>query len=103
MDNLTIRSPETHVYILSVLPVNHEKFNISPQNQRYIDTNQIIELNRDLEQLAKKYRNAEFIDLYPHFVDKSDNELICNLTTDGVHLNDQGYSVWKDAIAHYIL
>jgi lysophospholipase L1-like esterase len=103
LDNLTVRSPDTQVYILSVLPVNHEKFNISSQNQTYIDNNQIIELNRDLEQLAKTYHTTEYIDLYSHFVNENDNELLENLTTDGVHLNDQGYAVWKDAIAYYIL
>jgi lysophospholipase L1-like esterase len=76
---------------------------MSPQNQRYIDNNQIRELNRDLEHLAKTYHNTDYIDLYPHFVNKSDNELIANLTTDGIHLSDQGYSVWKDAIAPSIL
>ena len=87
-------SPETKVYLQSLLPIN-ESFN---RYKRLINkTYQIPEINARLETLAKE-KKITFINLYPSFTEKGTNVLKKELTYDGLHLNDEGYKVWVDAI-----
>ena len=87
-------SPETKVYLQSLLPIN-ESFNRYKRltNKTY----QIPEINARLETLAKE-KKITFITLYPLFTEKGTNVLKKELTYDGLHLNDEGYKVWVDAI-----
>ena len=87
-------SPETKVYLQSLLPIN-ESFNRYKRltNKIY----QIPEINARLETLAKE-KKITFINLYPLFTEKGTNVLKKELTYDGLHLNDEGYKVWVDAI-----
>ena len=87
-------SPETKVYLQSLLPIN-ESFNRYKRltNKTY----QIPEINARLETLAKE-KKITFINLYPLFTEKGTNVLKKELTNDGLHLNDEGYKVWVDAI-----
>ena len=87
-------SPETKVYLQSLLPIN-ESFNRYKRltNKTY----QIPEINARLETLAKE-KKITFINLYPLFTEKGTNVLKKELTYDGLHLNDEGYKVWVDAI-----
>ena len=87
-------SPETKVYLQSLLPIN-ESFNRYKKltNKTY----QIPEINARLETLAKE-KKITFINLYPLFTEKGTNVLKKELTYDGLHLNDEGYKVWVDAI-----
>ena len=87
-------SPDTKVYLQSLLPIN-ESFNRYKRltNKTY----QIPEINARLETLAKE-KKITFINLYPLFTEKGTNVLKKELTYDGLHLNDEGYKVWVDAI-----
>ena len=87
-------SPETKVYLQSLLPIN-ESFNRYKRltNKTY----QIPEINARLEALAKE-KKITFIDLFPLFVEKGTNVLRKELTNDGLHLNDKGYEIWVNAI-----
>ena len=87
-------SPETKVHLQSLLPIN-ESFNRYKRltNKTY----QIPEINARLETLAKE-KKITFINLYPLFTEKGTNVLKKELTYDGLHLNDEGYKVWVDAI-----
>jgi len=84
--------PETQVYIQSVLPVN-SRFKTP------IDNNQIFLLNIQLKALAEQF-NYEYIDLYSFFT--IDNQLAYRYTNDGLHLNGEGYAVWKQIIKKYV-
>ena len=92
--NLPDSFPETKVYLQSLLPIN-ESFNRYKRltNKTY----QIPEINARLETLAKE-KKITFINLYPLFTEKGTNVLKKELTYDGLHLNDEGYKVWVDAI-----
>lgn len=87
-------SPETKLYLQSLLPID-ESFNRYKKltNKTY----QIPEINDRLKALAKE-KKIDFIDLYPLFTEKGTNVLRKDLTYDGLHLKEEGYKIWVDAI-----
>ncbi|MBE9225980.1 G-D-S-L family lipolytic protein [Phormidium sp. LEGE 05292] len=92
LSNIKQSSPSTEVYIQSVLPVN-SRFN------KPVDNNLIFRLNQELQVLAGEF-NYQYIDLYSFFT--IDNELSYRYTNDGIHLNGEGYAVWKEIIKNYV-
>ena len=85
--------PESSLYIQSVLPVSREKEN------QYISNPNIDKLNHELEILAEK-NEITFIDMSELF--KGNCELKQTFTSDGIHINDDGYKVWSDCISQYV-
>lgn len=85
-------SPNTEVYIQSILPVNNELFGDEIENS---DINAV---NERLKKLEKD--NVKYVDLYSLFV--KDNQLNSKYTNDGVHLTGDGYMLWKKAIEQYV-
>lgn len=92
LSNIKKITPETKVYIQSILPVNNTL-------KQTINNNDILALNQELKLLAEKFK-YEYIDLYSAFI--TDNQLDERYTNDGIHLNGIGYLVWKQAISRYI-
>ncbi|MBQ8442945.1 MAG: serine hydrolase, partial [Bacteroides sp.] len=87
-------SPDTKLYLQSLLPIN-ESFG---RYKRMIGkTYQIPEINARLEALAKE-KKITFIDLFPLFTEKGTNVLRKDLTSDGLHLNEEGYNIWVKAL-----
>ena len=64
-----------------------------------LPSERIVSMNASLQQIADD-NDAYYLDLYPIFV-TGDGTLRPDLTTDGLHLNRQGYLVWRSAIALY--
>ena len=87
-------NPETELVMQSLLPIN-ESF----KRYKNLDgkTAQIPEINTRLAALAKE-KGLKFINLFPLFVEPGTNVLRKELTTDGLHLNDEGYKIWVKAI-----
>lgn len=75
------KSPETKIYVQTVLPTRREYL-----KKDILSVNKIIKKNE-----AKGYYHV--IDLYSQFVD-SNGDLTKELTVDGVHLSDKGYEKW---------
>lgn len=84
------KSPKTQVFLQSVLPVNPEKIFKKGLNDK------IIELNNALQGLAKKFV-CHYIDLFSCFLDNT-NQLNEQYSPDGLHLNKEGYLIWKRMI-----
>jgi len=84
--------PQTTVFIQSLLPTNKTNavFSKTVKNQN------IVELNKKIKSLANEF-SFKYIELFPTFLDSS-SELDKRYTTDGVHLNGEGYLVWKRTI-----
>jgi len=82
--------PNTQVFIQSVLPVNYQKFQRNGVNDK------VVELNVRLRELTKEF-SYQYIDLFSAFLDIN-KELNSQYTIDGVHLNGQGYLLWKKII-----
>ncbi len=85
-------SPRTKVYFNTLLPVNaaFEKF-----KNHYNKDQHILYLNEQIKKL--KYKNLTIIDLYSNFLDEN-NHLKSIYTKDGLHLNNEGYEVWRNVI-----
>ncbi|MCR3906577.1 MAG: GDSL-type esterase/lipase family protein [Tenericutes bacterium] len=86
------------VYIVSLTPMlkDHELTNMNYVEGRTND--QHININN---QLRKRIDGKEFIDIYNLLLGNKD-QLSPDLTTDGIHLNTQGYQIYYDAIKHLI-
>ena len=92
LKTLQEQTPKTKVFIQSLLPVNTKSFlNRNPEL-----TDKVVKINNTLKELAKEF-SFQYIDLYSSFLDKN-NQLDAQYTSDGVHLNGQGYLIWKDII-----
>lgn len=89
--------PNARLVVQSILPHSAEGATWEGRDRLLqIPNEQIRQINRDLEAIAAQ-EGVYFLDLYPLFADKNGN-LRLNLTTDGLHLNDQGYMVWRSAL-----
>jgi lysophospholipase L1-like esterase len=90
-------SPETTIYIQSILPVNND----FGRYKRLINKEKQIEnLNIRLKKLCKK-ENIRYVNLYPLFLQQK-RKLNPAFTTDGLHLNEEGYQVWISGISSLI-
>jgi len=86
-------SKGTEIYIQSILPINNEIKYLKISNEDIINT------NHELKKIAEE-NNLNYIDLYNKFLK---NDLLdSDLTIDGVHLNANGYKIWKSEIDEYI-
>lgn len=86
-------NPQSSIYIESVLPSNHKLSDYAPNKK-------IQQANAILHDIANTF-DCTFIDLYNLYVD-NDNELIIDLTKDGVHLLPESYKIWSESIKNYI-
>lgn len=86
-------TPETKVYLQSVLPVNNEVYGDAISNK------DVLSLNKELQSVAKDF-NYEYIDIYSKL--SKDDQLVKDLTVDGIHLNSSGYKVWRDIIQEHV-
>ena len=69
---------------------------ILPTRLAAISNRRIRRLNRQLEAIAER-QGADYLDIYALFADDR-GELRRDLTTDGLHLNRQGYRVWARSL-----
>lgn len=92
-------SPNTKLYIQSLLPFNTEKNRYKAMIGK---TQSINDVNIKLKEVADKYK-LKFIYLYKHFTAGDGNdELMPDLTNDGLHINDKGYKIWVKQIKKYV-
>lgn len=85
--------PSSTIYIESLPPL------VESDEKRKEYNKKIVPYNEELKKIADD-TSSIFIDLYPLY--NSGN--IADLTmSDGVHFNENGYSIWYDAIRSYVL
>tara|TARA_Y100001934_G_C12315239_1_gene757060 strand:+ start:1064 stop:1699 length:636 start_codon:yes stop_codon:yes gene_type:complete len=89
-------NPKLQLYILSILPINKEKFLGEPK----ITNKKIAKLNKKLKNLAKTV-NAVYLDLNSKYLD-SNLQLSSDYSIDGLHLNGDGYLLFKDIVKKYL-
>lgn len=82
--------PETKIFLQTILPV-----------EKKIYKEKIIAVNKMIKTFISQSK-FEIIDLYSIFVNE-EGKMKKELTYDGVHLNDKGYSVWVDYIKPIVL
>lgn len=94
VNQLLLETPNTKLYLESVLPV-HNDFRRNGMKNEDIDI-----LNKNIEQIAQK-RGQVFINLNEKFKN-TEGGLNPEYSLDGIHLNGKGYLLFKDIISPYI-
>lgn len=89
--------PNVEIIIQSILPHSGAQATWEGRDRLLaIPNSRIRELNRQLALLAEE-EGVKFLDLYQLFTDSQGN-LRIELSSDGLHLNEQGYLVWRSAL-----
>jgi lysophospholipase L1-like esterase len=87
-----LEKAQAQVFLSYVLPVTKAyKRGLNPQ---------VDELNRNIEKLAER-PHVTLIDLRPQMRD-GDGNLRNEVSVDGLHLNTEGYRIWRDAITPFV-
>ncbi len=94
VNRLLLESPNTKLYLESVLPV-HNDFRRNGIKNEDIDI-----LNKNIEQIAQKHGQV-FINLNEKFKN-TEGGLNPEYSIDGIHLNGKGYLLFKEIILPYI-
>ncbi len=93
---ITKTSPQTLVYVISLLPVRYELLGDKVKNER------IIILNGKLKEMAEK-RGITFIDIFSALEEKDGNhQLAAEYTNDGLHLTADGYTRFKALLQRFL-
>ncbi|CAC5340052.1 MULTISPECIES: SGNH/GDSL hydrolase family protein [Planktothrix] len=92
--------PDTQIVVQSILPHSDKNSNWEGRERLLKISNQRIRhLNQELKFIAQE-EGAYFLNLHSLFTD-ADGNLRPELSTDGLHLNQQGYLVWSSALKIY--
>lgn len=98
VERIRSESPETKLYLQSLLPINSQK----NKYKTMVGKGEIIrEVNGRLKGVARRY-GVPFIELYEHFTAPGSIELRQELTSDGLHINGDGYKIWVREIKKYV-
>lgn len=90
--------PEADIIVHSILPHGAERATWEGRDRLLqLPNDRIQAVNTAIANMAEA-EGVYYLDLYPLFAD-GEGALRPDLTTDGLHLNDQGYLVWRTAIA----
>lgn len=92
IETIKARLPQTKIYLQSVLPSNHgfnTKFDYAP-NEKVRQANKMVEVIADS-------LDCDYINLFDLYVG-NDGELPAEFTTDGVHLTQNAYKIWIEAV-----
>jgi lysophospholipase L1-like esterase len=84
--------PNTKVYVENVLPFNDQLF----PSRGLRKNDEIRKLNAELRQLAADFRDP-YLDLATAFTGP-DGRLPAEYTSDGLHLSEAGYILWRNKI-----
>lgn len=90
--------PEARIIVQSILPHGAERATWEGRDQLLqLPNDRIQAVNTAIANMADA-EGVEYLNLYPLFAD-GEGALRPDLTTDGLHLSDRGYLVWRTAIA----
>lgn len=94
VERIRMESPATELYLQSLLPINESTGRYSRLKGK---TDLIPQINAELREYARK-RNVRYMDLFPLFKEEKSNSMRLELTTDGLHLKEEGYKIWCKAL-----
>ncbi|GEM_PF-395976 len=93
--------PNSRVVLQSLLPHRGVQSSWEGRDRlRTVPRERLQRINRRLAQVARDER-VGFLDLFPMFADNK-GDLHADLTTDGLHLSDRGYLVWRAALDSFL-
>lgn len=92
--------PNAKIIVQSILPHSDTSATWESKDKLLaIPNDRIRQLNQQLQQIATA-EGAKYLNLHPLFINNQGN-LRPELSTDGLHLNPQGYLVWRSALQTY--
>ncbi|MFB2938830.1 GDSL-type esterase/lipase family protein [Aerosakkonemataceae cyanobacterium BLCC-F154] len=92
--------PQSQVVVQSILPHGGEQATWEGRDRLItIPITRIQQLNQELATIAQE-EEVKFLNLYPLFTN-AQGYLRADLSTDGLHLNRQGYLVWRSGMQMY--
>jgi lysophospholipase L1-like esterase len=92
--------PKTQIVVQAILPHGGQQANWEGREKLLaIPNSRIRNLNQQLQRIAAA-EGVKYLNLYPLFANQQ-GELRPELSTDGLHLNPQGYLVWSSALQLY--
>lgn len=97
IDRIRKESPETQIYVQTLLPVNDT---FTQFKNHYDKAPHILTINGALGHLAHR-KKVNFIDLYAKFLDDQ-GRLDRQYTHDGLHLTAKGYAHWSNLLKPYL-
>lgn len=97
IDHIKNESPDSELYIQTLLPVNN---NFTRYKNHYNKDHIIKAVNDGIKELAAK-EQVNLIDLHPYFLDE-EKKLNKNYTEEGLHLNAEGYKKWADILRPFL-
>lgn len=92
--------PSSELYIISVLPVSSSNDNRFLGGICGINNAFIVKFNAKIQQYAEQ-NGLKYIDLYPYYV--KDGSLNPEYSKDGLHITNEAYRFWVDAIREYVV
>lgn len=98
VDRIAAESPSTRIYLQSILPVSAHFGRFEGHTSKGAD---IREANARLKSMAAE-KGITYIDLHRLFTDPQTGDMNLAYTNDGLHLNGQGYILWRDAVSPYV-
>lgn len=99
VEKIKTDSPQTRLYIQSVLPVS-DYYNLFTAATLRGDT--VTDINKGLEALAQK-ENLTYIDIYSLFIIPGTNKLDEQYSNDGLHLMGAAYRKWAEYLRPYVM
>lgn len=90
-------SPKSEVYYFSLFPINESFNRWKTLTGR---TNDIPVINAKMKSWCGA-NGVTYIDVFSHMTESGSNVLRRELTVDGLHLTEKGYSVWVEAAKQY--
>ena len=100
IDEIYKALPEVTLFCMSVIPQNEVLETYS--TVRVEKTTEIIlDINGQIKALAEK-KGATYLDLFSHLADEN-NRLIKEYSDDGLHLNNNGLTVWTKLLKPYLI
>lgn len=91
VDSIRSAIPEAELYVENILPVT--------SYSDYCDNAKIVQANTIIQRLAKE-RNMTYINLHSKYA--VNNALPDSMSYDGLHLTEETYALWYDAIKEYV-
>ena len=92
--------PETEIYFVSMIPQNND-IKMYGDFSAEIHVEKIMKINAEMEEVLRGKENVTYIDLFSLLKDEN-NLLIKEYSTDGLHLTEEGYEIWTNALKDYL-
>lgn len=99
-DIINKKSPNTKIFIQTILPINNKQYLSKKPDIEFLFDNYSPSINEQIDEVNKIIKSdssLNVINLHSAFLNE-DLQLNQKFSTDGVHLNELGYQNWIDII-----